>query len=133
MASARAIPARSRTRRAVAGVRLGSRNQPALTRTAILHAAMREFAHEGLAGARTDAIARAAGVNKALLYYYYKDKEALYGAVLEHVFSGLMARVGQVLDQEMPPREKILAYAGAHFDYIAESPVFPKVVLGEMI
>src|SRR4051812_34792975 len=106
-------------------VKPGPRGNPEATRGAILEAALHEFATEGVAGARTDAIARAAGVNKALLYYYYKDKEALYGAVLDHVFSGLIARVGQVLDQEMPPREKILAYAGAHFDYIAESPVFP--------
>ena len=49
----------------------------------------REFSREGVAGARTDAIARAAGVNKALLYYYFKDKETLYGAVLDQVFGGL--------------------------------------------
>ncbi|HLX75931.1 MAG TPA: helix-turn-helix domain-containing protein, partial [Terriglobales bacterium] len=61
--------------------RLGSRGRPEQTRAAILKAAMAEFAQEGVAGARTDAIARAARVNKALLYYYFKDKEALYGAV----------------------------------------------------
>lgn len=111
----------------------GPRGNPEATRRAILEAALHEFAAEGVAGARTDAIARAAGVNKALLYYYYKDKEALYGAVLDHVFSGLIARVTRVLDRDMPPHDKILAYAAAHFDYIAESPIFPKVVLGEMI
>src|SRR3954471_14729807 len=133
MASARAIPARSRTRRAVAGVRLGSRNQPALTRTAILHAAMREFAHEGLAGARNDAIARASGVNKALLYYYFRDKESLYGAVLDGVFAGLAVRVGAALDSSLPPREKVLAYAGAHFDYVASSPLYPRLVFRELM
>lgn len=111
----------------------GPRGKPEATRRAILEAALHEFAAEGVAGARTDAIARAAGVNKALLYYYYKDKEALYGAVLDHVFSGLFERVSAVLERELAPREKILAYAAAHFDYIAESPIFPKVVLGEMI
>jgi TetR/AcrR family transcriptional regulator len=111
----------------------GPRGNPEATRAAILDAALHEFASEGVAGARTDAIARAAGVNKALLYYYYQDKEALYGAVLDHVFGGLVKRVTAVLDRELPPREKILAYAAAHFDYIAESPIYPKVVLGEMI
>ncbi|HEV7217637.1 MAG TPA: helix-turn-helix domain-containing protein, partial [Terriglobales bacterium] len=52
---------------------LGSRRQPEESRAAILQAAVREFADEGIAGARTDAIARAAKVNKALLYYYFKD------------------------------------------------------------
>ena len=61
----------------------GPRGNPEATRDAILEAALNEFATEGLAGARTDHIARAAGVNKALLYYYYEDKETLYGAVLD--------------------------------------------------
>ena len=69
--------------------RLGSRGRPEESRAAILQAAVREFSREGVAGARTDAIARAAGVNKALLYYYFKDKETLYGAVLDQVFGGL--------------------------------------------
>ena len=69
--------------------RLGSRGRPEESRAAILQAAVSEFSREGVAGARTDAIARAAGVNKALLYYYFKDKETLYGAVLDQVFGGL--------------------------------------------
>jgi len=113
--------------------RLGSRGQPEQSRTAILQAAVREFAQEGIAGARTDAIARAANVNKALLYYYFKDKEALYGAVLDQVFGGLIAYVGEVLCRDLPPREKIIAYAGAHFDYVASHPLYPRIVQGEMM
>jgi TetR/AcrR family transcriptional regulator len=94
---------------------------------------VREFACEGIAGARTDAIARSAKVNKALLYYYFKDKEALYGAVLDQVFGGLVACVGEVLSRDLPPREKILAYAGAHFDYVSTHPLYPRIVQGEMM
>jgi AcrR family transcriptional regulator len=50
------------------------------TRTAILAAAERIFADGGLEGARMDAIAVKAGVNKALLYYYFRGKEELYAA-----------------------------------------------------
>jgi TetR/AcrR family transcriptional regulator len=113
--------------------RLGSRGRPEQSRAAILEAAVREFSREGVAGARTDAIASAAKVNKALLYYYFKDKDALYGAVLDHVFSGLIACVGEVLSRDLPPREKLLAYAGAHFDYIASHPLYPRIVQGEMM
>jgi len=113
--------------------RLGSRGQPEQTSAAILDAAKEEFAHEGLAGARIDAIARAAGVNKALLYYYFRDKEALYGAVLDRVFSGLAEHIGGPLDSSLPPREKVLAYAGAHFDYIASSPFNPRLVYRELM
>src|ERR1700687_4353102 len=117
----------------VAKPRLGSRGRPEQSRAAILEAAVREFAWEGVAGARTDAIARAAKVNKALLYYYFKDKEALYGAVLDQVFGGLIACVGEVLSQDLPPCEKLMAYAGAHFDYVASHPLYPRIVQGEMM
>jgi TetR/AcrR family transcriptional regulator len=113
--------------------RLGSRGRPEQSRAAILQAAVREFAREGVAGARTDAIARAAKVNKALLYYYFKDKEALYGAVLDQVFGGLVTHLEEVFSRDLPPREKILAYAGAHFDYVASHPLYPRIVQGEMM
>jgi TetR/AcrR family transcriptional regulator len=111
--------------------RLGSRGRPEETRASILQAATREFAQEGVAGARTDAIARSARVNKALLYYYFKDKETLYGAVVDQIFSGLSERVRAALNSELPPREKYLAYVGAHFDYIASNPVLPRIAQRE--
>jgi TetR/AcrR family transcriptional regulator len=113
--------------------RFGSRGRPEESRAAILQAAVGEFAREGPSGARTDAIARDAGVNKALLYYYFKDKEALYGAVLDLVFGGLTVRVDEAFSQPLPPREKLLAYVRAHFDYIATHPLFPAIVQGEMM
>lgn len=88
------------------------------TRGAILNAAVREFAREGLAGARTDAIARSAGVNKALLYYYFEDKETLYGAALDHAFGQQSEHLLRILDRDLPPRRKILNFVGEHFDYM---------------
>jgi len=102
--------------------RLGSRGRPEESRAAILEAAVHEFSREGVAGARTDAIARAARVNKALLYYYFKDKDTLYGAVLDQAFGGLSNAL-----------LKILAYAAGHFDYIASHPRYPRIVQGEMM
>jgi TetR/AcrR family transcriptional regulator len=113
--------------------RLGSRGRPEQSRAAILQAAVREFSREGVAGARIDAIARTARVNKALLYYYFKDKEALYSAVLDHVFGGLTAAVNAAFASNVPPREKILAYVRAHFDYVAGHPLYPRIVQGEMM
>ena len=113
--------------------RLGSRGRPEESRAAILQAALREFSREGVAGARTDAIARAAGVNKALLYYYFKDKETLYAAALDQVFGGLTQSILPALSSDLPPREKLLAYVGAHFDYIASHPNYPRIAQGEMM
>ena len=113
--------------------RLGSRGQPEESRAAIMQAAAKEFAEHGIAGARTDAIAREARVNKALLYYYFKDKETLYGAVLDHAFSGMKANVFRVLDSDLPPREKIMAYVGTYFDFIASNQIYPKLMQREMM
>jgi len=120
-----------RVARAHPTLRLGTRGRPEESRAAILNAAVAEFAEHGIAGARTDAIARAAHVNKALLYYYFKDKDALYDAVLDHVFSGLRERVLPVLESDLPPRQKMLEYLGTYFDYIAANPWFPRVVQSE--
>jgi len=113
--------------------RLGTRGQPEQTRAAILKAAVHEFAREGVAAARTDAIARSAKVNKALLYYYFKDKEALYQAVLDEVFTGVRAAIHQALSQPLPPRERMCAYVRAHFDYIASHPLYPRIVHAEFL
>src|ERR1700685_2787794 len=113
--------------------RLGSRGQPEESRAAILHAAAKEFAELGIAGARTDAIAREARVNKALLYYYFKDKETLYGAVLDDAFSGLKATVFRVLDSELAPRDKVLAWANSYFDFIAKNQLYPRLMQREMM
>ncbi len=105
----------------------------ASSRSAILNAATREFARMGLAGARIQSIAQEAGVNVALLYYYFETKENLYAAVLEEVFSNWAQRVTAALQGEGSPREKVMAYVEAYFDFIAEAPHRPRLVQQEMM
>ena len=92
-----------------------------------------EFAGHGLAGARMDAIAAAAGVNKALLYYYFRSKDELYAAVLDEFFQRLEARIGRALDSGASAGERVLLYARAHFDSVAESPYYARLFQGEMM
>jgi TetR/AcrR family transcriptional regulator len=89
------------------------------TRAAILAAAERAFATQGLAGARTDAIAAEAGVNKALLYYYFRDKQQLYEAVLEDQFRDFSLKALEVLNAPGSPRKILLDYVAMHFDFVA--------------
>jgi len=111
----------------------GSRRQPEVSRSTILKAALAEFAQQGLAGARMDAIAAAAGVNKALLYYYFRSKDELYSAVLEEFFVRLQARIGRALDSGTSASERILLYARAHFASVSESPYYARLFQGEMM
>lgn len=110
-----------------------AKKNPELSRRAILEAAAAEFANEGIAGARIDAIAAAAGVNKALLYYYFQDKETLYGAALEHTFRGLLEELVRILDTDRSVGYKVLAYALTHFNYVASHPNYRRMVQHEMM
>lgn len=89
------------------------------TRAAILAAAERIFAKAGLAGARTDDIAAAAGVNKALLYYYFTSKRGLYEAVLEDHFREFNRRALEVLAAPDAARTVLLRYVSLYFDFIS--------------
>jgi TetR/AcrR family transcriptional regulator len=121
------------SRPSVTELRRGSRRQPEASRNAILQAALIEFAREGLAGARMDAIADAAGVNKALLYYYFGDKETLYGAILDRFFDPLVERILAVCDRPGSAGERFLSYARTHFDSIAESPYYAHIFMSELM
>jgi TetR/AcrR family transcriptional regulator len=89
------------------------------TRAAILAAAEQIFAKSGLAGARTDAIAVSAGVNKALLYYYFKSKGGLYEAVVEDHFREFNRQALEVLAAPGAARTVLLRYVSLYFDFIS--------------
>ena len=95
------------------------------TRATILRAAADIFAQAGLAGARTDAIAKAARVNKALLYYYFKSKDALYSAVLEDHLGEFFRRAQEILAHRGSARAIVLRYVSMHFDFISARPYYP--------
>ena len=103
------------------------------TRARILDAATREFSENGLSGARTEQIAEAAGVNKALLYYYFQGKEALYIAALEAAAQRMVGNSLRVLTLDCSPGERLLYSALNHFDRIYSEPVFQKLMQQEMI
>ncbi len=97
------------------------------TRATILKAAERIYAECGLAGARTEAIAAAAGVNKALLYYYFKSKDALYQAVVGSQVREFQQQAREVLSAEGPAGPILLRYVSYHFDFIGTHPHYPRI------
>jgi len=102
------------------------------SRATILAAAEREFARSGLAGARTDAIAATAGVNKALLYYYFKSKQDLYEAVVADQFQEFNRQALAVLNSAGPARAVLFRYVNLHFDFISArqrlAPLFQQLM-----
>ena len=91
------------------------------------------FAEEGLAGARMDEIARAARVNKALLYYYFTSKEELYRFVLETLLSQLRERVGVPGAGALSPGKRLAAVIDNFFDFVQRHPNYPRLIQREMM
>lgn len=84
-----------------------SRLPEAKTREAILRSAIDAFAEHGFAGARTENIAKAAKVNKAMLHYYFHDKETLYDAVLDTLYGSLGETENLVKELTLAPLNSV--------------------------
>lgn len=110
-----------------------SKSDPTDSRARILDAALSEFALHGLAGARTERIASVAGVNKALLYYYFESKEKLYLAALEMIAGKIRDSSMAVFLLDASPGERILRAALNHFDRIVGQQEFQSLMQQEMI
>lgn len=103
------------------------------TRRRILDAAIHEFSAHGLAGARTEAIAHAAKVNKALVYYYFKSKEALYAGTIDDVMRSIIRATSAILKRKYSPGEQILRLALNHCDRIFTQREYQRLFQHEMM
>jgi AcrR family transcriptional regulator len=114
------------------GRRSGRNPSTGDTRSRLLAAATRQFAEKGFDGARTQAIADEAGVNKAMLYYHFQDKEHLYREMLTGHFQII---VGQVFPALMQPdqdaRDRILTIVAAYLGFLREHPHVRALMLHE--
>lgn len=97
----------------------------------ILAAAEQHFAARGMAGARTDEIAASAHANKAMLYYYFGNKQRLHRAVLENLFSQLRDVVYAASSRKANPRERLLQWVNGYFTFLATHPNYPRLVQHE--
>ena len=102
-------------------------------RERIVLAALREFAERGFDGGRIDAIARAAGVNKALLYYYFPNKQALYrGLVLDHL-QALGQRLAAAEDPALPAGESLERFVATFLELAEARPFAPLFLMREIL
>lgn len=97
------------------------------TKQLLLDAATLEFSARGLAGARVDRIAAAAGVNKERIYQYFGNKEQLFGTVL----TNQLALVIDAVPITGSGPEAIIDYAGRVFDYHCEHPELARLTFWE--
>ena len=101
------------------------------TRGAVLAAAEALFAERGFASARLEDVARAVGVRRASLLYYFHDKEELYDAVLAELMQALHARVAVAVRADGTLAERVLRGVAAWIDFVEQRPGFARIVLRE--
>ena len=102
------------------------------SRDRIADAAAGEFAARGFDGATVDRIAVRAGVNKAMLYYHFGSKAALYREILHDMFAGVAAAVLAVRERGGPPAAQIRGFVDAVRREAAARPHFPAIWLREL-
>lgn len=100
---------------------------------AILKAAEKLFLEKGYAGAKTVEIAKAAGVNHAMLHYYFRTKENLFNIVFQRKIKVLANSVSNVFKQDLPFLEKLKIAIETHFDFLSDNPRLLFFIYSEVV
>lgn len=103
----------------------------AATAERILQSAIAEFAENGYAGARIDAIARGADANMRMLYHYFGSKDALYIRVLETVFNDIRVQEQRLKLNNMAPLEAMIKLFDFTYSHFAANPLFIRILASE--
>jgi len=102
------------------------------TEEKILAAAKTIFIEKGMDGARMQDIADKAGINKALLHYYFKNKEKLFEVIFKEGAEKLFSKINSILNSDFPLFEKIRLFSTEYAEIISQNPYLPLFVLNEM-
>lgn len=107
-------------------------NQDKTTENLILDAAKAVFLEKGFDGARMQEIADKAGMNKALLHYYFRSKEKLFDAIFQEAFQQFIPKVAEIMMTDKPLFEKIECFIDTYLTMLFNNPHLPGFVLHEI-
>jgi len=102
------------------------------TESEILNAAEKIFQAKGMDGARMQEIADNAGINKAMLHYYYRNKQLLFEAVFSKAFSLLAPQLNAILNDDSSIEEKIKSFTFNYITFISKHPYLPNFIIQEL-
>ena len=107
-------------------------NKDTTTENQILEAAKLVFQSKGMDGARMQEIADMAGINKAMLHYYYRSKQLLFEAVFKHAFFLLAPQLNKILNDDSGIESKIRNFTFNYISFIIEHPYLPNFIIQEL-
>ncbi|MFD2540902.1 TetR/AcrR family transcriptional regulator [Lacinutrix gracilariae] len=102
------------------------------TEEQILDAAKSIFQSKGMNGARMQEIADKAGINKAMLHYYYRSKQLLFEAVFKNAFSLLAPQLNAILNDDSTIEEKVKNFTSNYITFIVKHPYLPNFIIQEL-
>ena len=102
------------------------------TESQILDAAKNVFQRKGMDGSRMQEIADEAGINKAMLHYYYRSKQMLFEAVFKGAFSLLAPQLNKILNDNNSIEEKIKNFTASYISFIIKHPYLPNFIFQEL-
>jgi AcrR family transcriptional regulator len=103
------------------------------SKSAILDAAELKFAAQGFDSTTIKQIAGEAGVNTALIYYYFADKEALYHAMVERLIARIANTMAGVLTRAGDPESAVRDFARGHHAFLEANPRMPRLIVRELV
>ena len=98
----------------------------------ILNAAKEIFQKKGMAAARMQEIADEAGINKAMLHYYYRSKELLFEAVFKSAFSMLAPQLNEIINADTSIFDKIRNFSSNYIAFVIKHPYLPNFIIQEL-
>lgn len=110
---------------------MGKQKKDQSTEQRILLAAKTVFIHKGMAGARMQDIADEAGINKAMLHYYFRSKEKLFEVIFREVISKFLPRINAIIAMESSLFEKIKFFCQEYITVLSENPYIPLFIIDE--
>ena len=102
------------------------------TEEKIFEAATEVFEEKGFSASRMQDISQKAGINKALLHYYYRTKEQLFNAVFDMLAKKLFNRFSPIFEEGLPLEEKIKYFLHEHITFLQKNPRLPSFILHEI-
>ena len=102
------------------------------TEEKIFESATEVFTEKGMDGARMKEIAEHAGINKALLHYYYRTKDHLFNAVFEKIAGQMFKKFAPILDENLSLEDKIRFFFKEHITFLEKNPRLPGFLINEL-
>lgn len=103
------------------------------TEERIKKAAKKIFTEKGLAGARMQDIADHAGINKAMLHYYFRSKQKLFEIIFEEQLTKMVSALNMIIRSDYSFKDKVREFVDKEIEIIGEFPMLPLFVLGEAL